>query len=126
MLFLMNDALLNLDAQGSVPPAAPARFRALSLDFVLKLGAELFAEDPLLHRNQPERARRLALLIRSKAPEVNAALFVAPSAACPPDHVAARVAEVSMEVMAALYTRWREGLLDTVSADRDVWKRLAA
>ncbi len=126
MLFLMNDALLNLDAQGVVPPIAPQRFRALSLDFVLKLGAEMFAENPLLHRDEPERARRLALLIRAKQPEVNAALFVAPSAACEPSEVTHRLAEVSMEAMAALYTRDREGLLDPVSADREVWRRLAA
>ena len=31
-----------------------------------------------------------------------------------------------MEAMAALYTRAREGLLDPVSADREVWRRLAA
>ena len=126
MLFLMNDALLNLDAHGAVPPIAPQRFRALSLDFVLRLGAEMFAENPLLHREEPERARRLALLIRSKAPEVNAALFVAPAAACPPAEVSRRLAEVSMEAMAALYTRAQEGLLDPVSADREVWRRLAA
>ncbi len=126
MLFLMNDALLNLDAYGSVPPIAPQRFRALSLDFVLKLGAEMFAENPLLHREDPERARRLALLIRSKQPQVNAALFVAPAAACAPADVTHRLAEVYMEAMAALYTRAREGLLDPVSADREVWRRLAA
>lgn len=126
MLFLMNDALLSLDAHGAVPPIAPQRFRALSLNFVLKLGAEMFAENPLLHRDDPERARRLALLIRAKQPQVNAALFVAPAAACPPDQVSHRLAEVSMEAMAALYTRAREGLLDPVSADREVWRRLAA
>lgn len=126
MLFLMNDALLSLDAHGAVPPLAPQRFRALSLDFVLKLGAEMFAEAPLLHHTDPERARRLALLIRSKAPEVNAALFLAPAAACAPDEVTHRLAEVSIEAMAALYTRAREGLLDTISADREVWRRLAA
>ena len=126
MLFLMNDTLLSLDAYGAVPPLAPQRFRALSLGFVLKLGVEMFAENPLLHREDPERARRLALLIRAKQPQVNAALFVAPAAACAPSEVTHRLAEVSMEAMAALYTRAREGLLDPVSADREVWRRLAA
>ena len=83
MLFLMNDAILNLDAHGAVPPVAPARFRALSLDHVLRLGAEMFSEEPLLHRTEPERARRLALLIRTKAPQANAALFVAPATRSP-------------------------------------------
>ena len=126
MLFLLNDTILNLDAYGAVPPIAPQRFRALSLDYVLKLGAEMFSESPLLHRTEPERARRLALLIRSKAPQVNAALFVAPFERCPTEEVTRRLAEVSIEVMAGLHARWREGVLDAVSADRDVWRRLAA
>ena len=125
MLFLMNDAILSLDAWGPLPPQ-PQRFRALSLDYVMKLGAEMFAEAPLLHREDPERARRLALLIRTKAPQVNAALFVAPEARCAADQVSHRVADFSVEVMSMIYTRWREGLLDPVSADRDVWRRLAA
>ena len=126
MLFLMNDALLELDARGAVPPIAPQRFRALSLDHVLKLGAEMFSEQPLLHHEAPERARRLALLIRSKTPQTNAALFLAPHARCPTADVTRRLAEVSIDVMAVLYTRWREGELDPVSADRQVWRRLAA
>ena len=78
MLFLLNDALIALDAHDE-PPIDPARFRALSLSFLLRLGAEMFAEEPLLHKTNPERAKRLATLIRSKSPQVNAALFVAPA-----------------------------------------------
>ena len=50
----------------------------------------MFAEDPLLHRNDPQRARRLAWLIHDRGPEVNAALFAAPAANCQPDLVEPR------------------------------------
>jgi hypothetical protein len=125
MLFLLNDALIPLDPRDG-PPLEPARFRALSLPFLLKLGAEMFAEDPLLHQTSPEKARRLACLIQSKAPQVNAALFVAPARNCAPEEVVARVAEVSVEVMAGLHVRAQTGDLNPVTADKDVWRRMAA
>ena len=43
MMFLLNDAVLTLDS--ARPPLDPIRFRALSLDFILKLGAEAFADE---------------------------------------------------------------------------------
>lgn len=125
MLFLMNDRVLQLNADmGSL---APGRFDAISASYAVKLGQELYAEQPMLHREAQERARRLALLIRAKAPEVNAALFVAPAVGCRPDQVITRFASLSMEVMAALYARDKaEGGLTPVQADREVWRRLAA
>ena len=125
MLFLLNDALLELDPRDQ-PPLEAGRFHALSLPKVLKLGAELFAEEPLLHQTNPERAKRLAMLIRAKEPEVNAALFVAPTKDCAPDHVISRVAAVSLEVMGSLCSRARSGGLNPATADREVWRRMAA
>ena len=126
MLFLMNDAVLDLDSPGAPAPPSAARMHALSLNHVLTLGAELYAADPLLHHRNPERARRLALLLKAKAPEVNAALFVAPAQGCKPDAVIHRVAEVSIDVMAGLADLNRSGALNPVTADREVWRRLAA
>lgn len=126
MLFLMNDAVLELDGGGAAPPPAAARTRALTLDHVLKLGAELYAAEPLLHRTDPERARRLALLVKSKAPAVNAALFVAPAKGCAPAAVQSRVAELAIDLMAGLADLARSGALDPVRADREVWRRMAA
>ena len=124
MMFLLNDAVLTLDSVR--PPLDPIRFRALSLDFILKLGAEAFAERPLLHRTDPVMARRLASLIAAKAPEANAALFVAPMVNCNPDHVLKRVASLSIDVMADLYNRQNQEKLTTFVADSLVWKRMAA
>ncbi len=126
MLFLMNDAVLELVGDDAPPPPAPERFRALSLGHVLKLGAELFSEAPLLHRDDPARARRLALLILAKAPDVNAALFSAPGAGCPPEAVSARVATVPTELLLALQAKAAAGDLTPASADREVWRRMAA
>src|ERR1700684_2438541 len=109
MLFLLNDAVLDLDLRSLAVPLDTATFRPRSFPFVIKLGTELFSQSPLLHRQQPERARRLALLIAAKEPQVNAALFAAPAAGCKPEQVASRYAQVSVEVMAALYARDREG-----------------
>lgn len=126
MLFLMNDVVLNLDALDLAPPVAARRFAKLNLPFVANLGAELFSEEPLLPHVAPERAMRLAMLIVAKTPEINAALFVAPTRGCPLDHVQARYAQLSFEVMSLLYERQQNGALTTLEADRQVWRRLAA
>ena len=126
MLFLLNDTVINIDPHVGEMPLDPHRFRALTLAYVIQLGAELYSEQPMLHKEDPERARRLALLIISKAPEINAALFVAPTKGCPTDQVISRFANVGLPVMAALNSRQNEGGLTPVAADREVWRRLAA
>ncbi|WP_297506407.1 hypothetical protein [uncultured Caulobacter sp.] len=126
MLFLMNDVILNFDAAELTPPVTRDRFAALSLNYVGELGRELFAQEPLLHHKDAERAERLAALIVAKAPEVNAALFVAPGRGCRPDMVQVRYAQLTLEVMASLLHRQKAGALTNLEADRQVWRRLAA
>jgi hypothetical protein len=126
MLFLLNDVVFRLDALSLAPPVTARRFRRVSLGFVRSLGRELFAEQPLLQYGAPERAKRLAALIAAKAPSVNAALFVAPTFDCDPALVSVRFAEISFEVMVGLYLSQRAGRLTNVTADRQVWRRLAA
>ena len=124
MLFLLNDVVFDLDEACPATPADTRRFEKLEFDYVLELGCELFAEDPLLHRNDPERARRLAWLIAQRSPDVNAALFAAPAVACDPDLVEPRFCALPQQVMHQLQAKGRR--LDAVSADRAVWNRLAA
>ena len=126
MIFLMNDTVLDVDMRSLAPPLAAGRFRALSLAFVLKLGRELYAEQPLLHRADPERAKRLAALIVCKAPKVNAALFELPHAGCAPDQVGARLAEVGVEVLAHLSGKQADATLTPWTVDCEVWRRMAA
>lgn len=126
MLFLMNDIILTFDPAELAPPLTRERFQALSLNYVGELGKELFSEEPLLHHKDPERANRLAALIVAKAPEVNAALFIAPGRGCRKEDVQVRYAQLSIEVMAALMQRQNAGALTNLEADRQVWRRLAA
>jgi hypothetical protein len=122
----MNDVVLELDPRSLQLPAEVQRFRSLSLPFVTQLGQELYAEFPCLQRTSPEKARRLAMLLISKQPEINAALFVAPTQNCAPEEVVTRFCQVPFEVMAMLMTRQNQGQLTNVATDREVWRRLAA
>lgn len=126
MLFLLNDVVFDLDEACPVTAVDARRFEALDLDYVLELGCELFAEDPLLHHTDPQRARRLAWLIHDRSPDVNAALFAAPAPGCNPDLVEPQFCALPEPVMRQLKTRATKGKLDAVAADRAVWMRLAA
>jgi hypothetical protein len=126
VLFLINDTIFEFDARALIPPLDAARFQSVSLSYVISLGKELFSEEPLVHRVAPERARRLALLLAMKQPDINAALFVAPGRNCPPETVSARFCNLAIEVMASLHAQNENGSLDALTADREVWRRLAA
>lgn len=126
MLFLMNEVVLNLDSMRFPSRVPSRRFKALSFNAILRLGQELYAEEPLLHHARPEKALRLATLITSRTPMINGALFVAPHFGCAPEEVTVRLANSAIDVMADLYQRQQAGQLDTVAADRQVWRRLAA
>jgi hypothetical protein len=126
LLFLMNDVILNIDPQETSSPLEASRLHALSLAFVVKLGQELYAEHPMLQKTHPEKAARLAILLMSKQPDLNAALFVAPAVGCEPELVATRFCSLSFDIMAVLQSRQNDGSLTAVAADREVWRRLAA
>ena len=126
MLFLLNDDVFDLDEAYPVTAADARRFEKLGFDYLLTLGCELFAEDPLLHQNDPERARRLAWLIHDRSPDVNAALFAAPAVGCDPDLVEPQFCALPEPIMRQLKSRAAKGKLDAVAADRAVWMRLAA
>lgn len=126
MLFLMNDAVLTVDRGSPRGKLGGRKLSALTLDFVSRLGRELYAAEPLLHLAAPARARRLCALIAARGPRVNAALFVAPARACAPDAVSVRLAHVDTGVMAHLLARQKAGDLSCLTADREVWRRLAA
>jgi hypothetical protein len=125
MFFLLNDVVLSLDLQLLTPPMIARRFSALTLEGVQRLGCEMFAEEPRLQHIRTERAKRLAALIVSKAPEVNAALFAAPSRGCNPQRVAVRLASLDVEVLARLRQDHQAGRLNYQVADRLVWARAA-
>ncbi len=125
MFFLLNDVVLSLELQLMTPPVVARRFSALTLDGVQRLGREIFSEEPRLQHRKLERAKRLACLIVSKSPDVNAALFVAPSRDCHPDRVAVRLASLDMTLLAQLHQDQQAGRLTPMVADKLVWTRAA-
>lgn len=126
MLFLLNDAFLEIDPARMPPPLERQQFAALSMDYILQLGRELFAEQPLLHKTDPERARRLCILISLKDPQVNAAQFTSLGSGQPPETVSALLKKLDGTMIKALQVADKDGLLDASSLDQAVWKRLAA
>jgi hypothetical protein len=126
MYFLLNDVVLSLELQLLTPPVMARRFSALSLDCVSRLGREIFAEEPKLQHRAVERGRRLASLIISKAPQLNAALFVAPSRGCDPEQVAFRYTSIDVAMLAQLYRDQQSGRLTPAVADQLVWAKAAA
>ena len=126
MYFLLNDAVLSLQGEDLSPQVIGRRFASIGFDYVQTLGRELFSEEPTVQHTHPERALKLAALILSKQPTINAALFVAPSKGCKPAQVGVRFASLDVAVIATLQQAQNSGHLDAVFADREVWRRLAA
>ena len=125
MYFLLNDVVLTLELQLLTPPMIARRFSSLTLECVEQLGQEIFAEEPRLQHRRLERARRLAALIVSKAPDVNAALFVAPARGCRFDQVAVRLASLDVSLLARLHVEQQSGRLTPAVADQLVWAQAA-
>ena len=125
-LFLLNDTVLKLDRPALSAPRRSFDCSALSLAYVTGLGREMFARRPLLHRHAPEAARRLAALIRIKAPDVNAALFCAASDDAFPEAVESRLTHVEPRLLSRLQQEAAGGRGALIAVDRAVWRRLAA
>lgn len=126
MLFLLNDSVFHLDGVAQGVRLTGQRFKALSFPAIIRMGQELYAHEPLLQHSSPERALRLATLIAAKAPLINAALFLAHDFNAPAEEVTVRFVNAQFEVMADLYNRQREGSLDKIFTDKQIWRRLAA
>jgi hypothetical protein len=126
MHFLLNDAVISTAGVNLARDGLGAQVASLSLDAILRLGREMFAANPTLHRVRPDKAQRLAALIRVRAPDVNAACFIVPRPGCAPGEVNAKFASLSVDVMADLYRRQREGELDTAAVERTIWRRVPA
>lgn len=124
--FLLNDLVVDVGRITLPGRLGGRRLGALAFDSAIRLGQELYAEHPLLHRTRPETAERLATLIACKGQGYNAALFVAPSLGCAPSDVVTRFTSIPLRLMAQLHQRQEAGRLDVVAADREVWKRFAA
>ncbi len=126
MLFLINESVFDLGVAELSLPAAADRYRRLSLEFVGTLGAELFAENPRLAEQDPERAMRLAVMIAATAPRISAAQFLPPERGCATETVAVRFESVPHAILADLWDKQEAGAAIKWLADSQVWGRLAA
>ena len=124
--FLLNDLILDIDATRMMQPLDAERFSALSVDYIAQLGKEMFAEDVQAHRNNPERARRLAYLIHLKMPRVNAAQFFVTSTSGASESVDASFKSLNEMAMELMFAQQKIGQLDSRKVDNEVWHRMAA
>jgi len=126
MLFLLNDIILNLDLDDLANSPIAASIGTMNFAQVTALGQEMFAATPRLQHISESGPLRLATLIVAKSPEINAALFSAPSAGCRPDAVTVRYATLGMDMILDMKGMYDQGLLNKVQVDFHVWGRLRA
>jgi hypothetical protein len=125
LYFLLNDVVLNVDTSHMMHPLDAERFSALSIDYIAQLGKEMFAEDAMTHRNNPERARRLCYLINLKMPRVNAAQFYVVNSG-DPSAVETDFQSVHEMALGIMLDQQKAGTLDSRKVDAAVWHRMAA
>jgi len=126
MLFLLNDVVMTVELEALSEPQVAASLRAMSLNQILQLGREMFAESPRLQHVSQSGPLRLATLITAKQPDINAALFAAPAKGCPPDAVVCRFASLGIEMIHELKGFQDRGAMTKMLADFHVWGKVRA
>ncbi len=126
MLFLLNDTVLKFDLAAFNAPVGEPDLASMTLETITHLGAELYAANPTLQRTDPAKAEKLAYIIHTRWPAINAALFIARVPGCHPSQVTSRYADVALDVIGSLHRRQSERGLTAADADEAVWRRLAA
>jgi hypothetical protein len=126
VFYLINDRILEIDPAAMLLPMEEDRFSALSLDYVIELGKEMFAEDAFAQRNFPERVKRLCYLMHLKQPRINAVSFYDQTGSGQAKDVLFASKNIHAQVMDMLHTQQVLGQLDTNKVDQAVWNRMAA
>ena len=126
MLFLLNDRVVDVGSAFAAPPEIAGRVSQLGQLDVIGLVREMFAADPGFLHTKPRAAVKAALMLILKAPELNAALFIAPEAGCHPALVTARFAAVDPHVLHAFKALQDEGRLTFSAINADVWSQARA
>jgi hypothetical protein len=126
LYFLLNDLILDLDPERMNQPLDDDRFAALTIEYIAFLGQEMFAEDAVAHRRNPERAKRLAYLITLKRPRTNAANFFPTVSGGGPETVETEFKSINDIVLGAMYQQQMMGQLNASKVDQEVWRRMAA
>lgn len=124
--FLLNDMVFEVDPARMGHPLDAGRFKALTTDYISRLGREMFAEDAQAHRKDPERARRLCYLLHLKLPHVNAAQFFNPGTEARPEAIEVSFKTLNHMAMGLMYEQQKGGQLNAQKVDDAVWQRRAA
>ena len=123
MLFLLNDVVYRLDPANLVTTKS-GRNGSRHLRDVEHLVRKMYSAEPRLHRTSPDRAVQAIKMIMTKLPDVNAAWFGAPVTKCDPKRVRIRYANVSIEVIADLYSRQKRSALTPAMVDYFIWQHV--
>jgi hypothetical protein len=124
MLFLLNDVVYRLDGSSTADTGGFGGRKIQTirdLEFIIQ---EMFSAEPSLAQTSPEKAMQVIDLLVTKFPDLNAAWFRPPALDCDPRFVRIRYANVSIEVLAGLYSRQERGALTTAIVDHFVWQRV--
>ena len=123
MLFLLNDVVLELEPAKLVRPVMAGHLARLSMSQVTTLVREVFAQNPRLPHDHLMLARRAAVMMLMKDPELNAALFLTPGRVCAPSDVSVRFASLAAEVIFQLKHIQDQGRLTSGAVNALVWSR---
>ncbi len=123
MLFLLNDMVLELEPSKLVRPTVAGHLAKLSIGQVSTLVREVFAQNPRMPASHLQLAKRAAVMLVMKNPDLNAALFLTPGRPCEPDDVSVRFATLGAEVMVQLKSLQDQGRLTPGAVNALVWSR---
>lgn len=123
MLFLLNELVLDLEPSKLVGPTIAGHLGKLSIGQVSNLVREVFAQNPRLPGGHMILAKRAAVMMVMKDPQLNAALFLTPGRICAPDDVTVRLASLGPEVMFQLKSIQDQGRLTPGAVNALVWSR---
>lgn len=124
MLFLLNDVVFDLDEAPSNPSLNLPSDADMDLDGLIALGCDLYAQEPNLHHQDPDSARRLAHLLARHGEGINAAQFYAPEGWCDPLLVEPRFCVLPQVLLMELKARnkpSRQGTSTASLAEQMVW-----
>ena len=124
VLFLLNDRVVDLGSALAAPLDIAGRVAALGQLDVIGLVREMFAADPGFLHARPTAAAKAALMLVLKAPELNAALFIAPAPGCHPALVTARFAAVDPHVLHEFKALQDERRLTFAAINIEIWSQV--
>lgn len=118
MLYLFNDAVVEVDRISTLPPEVLRGIAGLNLDGLLGVVADMVRREPDFARSNPAKARRVAQMLLLRAPQMNAALILPAQDGRPGE---ARMLSLGVKIIHDLHHLHLAGALTLDLVRRDVW-----